>query len=143
MRIPSRDRGGSLKFNLTPLIDVVFNLIIFFLAASHLARSEIVAEVELPEAETGRAEAPELNRRLIVTILPEGIYNVGGKELALPQIEQMLAAGVSELATDRQREFEVRIRSDRRVPYRQIEPLLLGCARAGITNVHFNVVPAP
>jgi len=143
MRIPSRGRGGGLKFNLTPLIDVVFNLIIFFLAASHLARSEIVAEVELPEAETGRAEAPELNRRLIVTILPEGIYNVGGKELALPQIEQMLAAGVSELATDKQREFEVRIRSDRRVPYRQIEPLLLGCARAGITNVHFNVVPAP
>ena len=40
MKIPGRSRGGSLKFNITPMIDVVFNLIIFFLVASHYARSE-------------------------------------------------------------------------------------------------------
>lgn len=138
MRMPARPRSGGLKFNLTPMIDVVFNLIIFFLAASHLARSEIVADVQLPEAATGSAEAAELTGRLIVTITAEGTLNIGGREFALPQVEQMIAAGGSGT-----RDFEVRIRTDRHVPYRLIEPLLLTCARAGVTNVKFAVLPAP
>jgi biopolymer transport protein ExbD len=140
MKYPSRNHGGGLKFNLTPMIDVVFNLIIFFLAASHMARSEITADVELPRASTGGPEKAELNRRLIVTVLPDGTLNVGGRELALPQVEQMLADGRGD--GDQPGDFEVRIRTDRRVPYRYIEPLLLGCARAGITNVKFNVLPS-
>lgn len=139
MRIPVRQRGSGLKFNLTPMIDVVFNLIIFFLAASHIARSEIAADVELPRASSGGPEKADLRRRLIVTILPDGTMNIGGRELILPQVEQLIAEGsVEREGTD---EFEVRIRTDRRVPYRYIEPLLLACARAGVTNVKFNVLP--
>ncbi|HTI51902.1 MAG TPA: biopolymer transporter ExbD [Planctomycetaceae bacterium] len=136
MKLPTRSRGGGLRFNLTPMIDVVFNLIIFFLAASHLARSEIVADVELPEAATGGPEEADFNRRLIVTILGDGTLNVSGRELSLPQVEQLLPGD------DSAREFEVRIRTDRRVPYRHIEPLLLACARAGIAKVRFAVLPA-
>ncbi|MGQ0636192.1 MAG: ExbD/TolR family protein [Planctomycetaceae bacterium] len=143
MRLPTRSRGGGLKFNLTPMIDVVFNLIIFFLAASHLARSEITADVSLPEASTGGNEGPEFVRRLIVTVLPDGALNIGGKEFALPQVEQMIVAGRNELSEERRRDFEVRIRTDRRVPYSKIEPLLLACARAGVTKVPFAVLPAP
>lgn len=139
MKIPVRHRGGGLKFNLTPMIDVVFNLIIFFLAASHIARSEITADVELPRASTGGPEKADLSRRLIVTILPDGAMNVGGREFLLPQVEQLIAEGHVE--GEASEEFEVRIRTDRRVPYQHIEPLLLACARAGVTNVKFNVLP--
>lgn len=139
MRLPSPRRDGGLKFNLTPMIDVVFNLIIFFLAASHLARSEIVADVELPEAATGGPEESELNRRLIVTILADGSFDVGGTELAMPQVEQLIVAGYE--AQTKNREFEVRIRTDRHVPYARIEPLLLTCARAGVTRIRFAVLP--
>ena len=34
----------------------------------------------------------------------------------------------------------VRIRGDQSVPYREIEPILLACARAGVWNVTFAVV---
>jgi biopolymer transport protein ExbD len=140
MKYPSRNHGGGLKFNLTPMIDVVFNLIIFFLAASHMARSEIAADVDLPRASTGGPEKAELNRRLIVTILPDGTLSVGGREFALPQVEQMIGEGRGD--GDQPGDFEVRIRTDHRVPYQHIEPLLLGCARAGVTNVKFNVLPS-
>ncbi|MCA9048548.1 MAG: biopolymer transporter ExbD, partial [Planctomycetaceae bacterium] len=40
VRIPSKVSRSELQFNITPLIDVVFLLIIFFLVASHFARSE-------------------------------------------------------------------------------------------------------
>lgn len=140
MRLPNRGRGGGLKFNLTPMIDVVFNLIIFFLAASHLARSETVDEVELPDATTGGPEEPELNRRLIVTVIPGGAMSVGGKPVTLLQFEQLLIVSRGEGETPN-REFEVRIRTDRHVPYRHLEPLLLACARVGIHKVRFAVLP--
>src|SRR5438046_7460502 len=93
MRLPTRGRSGGLKFNLTPMIDVVFNLIIFFLAASHLARSEALEPVRLPEASTGRPEEAELHRRLTVTITAEETYRVGGSVHTLPEIGQMISSG--------------------------------------------------
>lgn len=140
MRLPSRGRGGGLKFNITPMIDVVFNLIIFFLAASHLARSEVVEQVDLPEAGTSQPEQSELQRRLILTITPDEKIHVSGNEYKLPQIEQLIVAERGEDAA-KGRDFEVRIRTDRRVPYRTIEPLLLACARAGVSKVKFAVLP--
>jgi biopolymer transport protein ExbD len=38
-------------------------------------------------------------------------------------------------------DLEVRIRSDRTVAYRYVEPILLACARSGVWNVAFAVVP--
>ena len=140
MRIPTRDRGRGLKFNITPMIDVVFNLIIFFLAASHLARSEVVEQVNLPTAGTSQPERAELQRRLIVTITADEELRIGGTSYQLPQIEQLI---VAERGTDAapEREFEVRIRTDRTVRYRTIEPLLLACARAGVSKIKFAVLP--
>ena len=40
MRIPTRVRQLGVSLNLTPLIDIVFLLVIFFLVASHAARTE-------------------------------------------------------------------------------------------------------
>lgn len=140
MKIPSRGRGAGLRFDLTPMIDVVFNLIIFFLAASHLARSEVVEEVTLPEARSGRQEETESLRRLTITITADGVLYIGSKPYELPQVAAVI---LSERGDDPQgaRDFEVRIRTDRRVPYRLIEPLLTSCAQSGISRVKFAVMP--
>lgn len=140
MKIPSRGRGAGLRFDLTPMIDVVFNLIIFFLAASHLARSELVEEVLLPEASSGRQEETESQKRLTITITADGVLYIGSKPFELPQIAAVILAerGVEPQAGS---DFEVRIRTDRRVPYRLIEPLLTACAQAGVNKVKFAVMP--
>lgn len=143
MRIPTRGREGGLKFNLTPLIDVVFNLIIFFLAASHFAQSEAVDRVLLPDARSGNPDAPEARPRVIVTIPSEGTYIVGGKNHDLAAIEKLFAAEQERLRKQSvpHPELEVRIRTDRRVPYRVVEPLLIACARNGIREIKFAVIP--
>lgn len=146
MRIPSRSRSGGLKFNLTPMIDVVFNLIIFFLAASHLARSEILEDVQLPEASTGQQEVAELQRRLTITLPARGLPIVGSEPYTLTELEQLIqtrAQATSKPADgSAPQELEVRIRTDRNVPYGQIEPLLLACAKAGVHKVRFAVLPS-
>ena len=137
MRIPTRPRTHGLSFNITPLIDVVLLLIIFFLAASHLARSESLMDVDLPDAEQAEKDEEQIPRRLIVTITDESRMYVGDREVTLPQVEEMIISGRHGAG---ERKFEVRIRSDRSVPYREIEPILLACARHGVAQVGFAVM---
>ena len=68
-RAGSSTRSSSLRLNLTPLIDVIFNLIIFFLAASHFARSEPTETIELPVAKQSSRTA-EPPHRLMITVAP-------------------------------------------------------------------------
>ncbi|MEX0701139.1 MAG: biopolymer transporter ExbD [Planctomycetales bacterium] len=137
MKVPSRERGHGLAFNITPLIDIVFLLIIFFLAASHFARSETAEAVELPQATQGIDDEEPNVRRLIVTVTADQRLLVQGRDAPLAEVERLLIAGRQEAPGP----FEVRIRTDRTVPYHVIEPILLACARHGIADVKFAVVP--
>ena len=53
MRTPNHTQDGGVHFNMTPMIDVVFLLIIFFLVSSHLAKQEVHLELPLPAADSG------------------------------------------------------------------------------------------
>lgn len=135
MRLPVRPREQGLRFNITPLIDVVFLLVIFFLVASHFARTEPTEVVDLPTASQSTEDQDP--RRLIVTVTVEGRYFVHAQEVTLAEIEQMLAEGARRDASS----FAVRIRGDRATPYSAIEPIMLLCPTFGITRFGFHVIP--
>ena len=138
MRIPSRTDKTELGFDITPLIDIVFLLIIFFLAASHLVRSELPEEVELPQATQAQDDDQRVPRRLVLTVKADKTMLVAGKPTDLQDVEQLILTGQQSRSD---REFEVRIRSDQRVPFSEIKPIILACARAGVTKVGFAVLP--
>lgn len=75
-------RRSSNVPNLTPLIDVVFLLLIFFMLTSHFVRNESL-DIDLPEAETG--EQLQEGEVLEVVIDAEGnlIYQKQKIEAAL------------------------------------------------------------
>ena len=137
MRLPSQSIQRGLQFNITPLIDVVFLLIIFFLVASHFIRNEQVEQVELPTATQGRDE-DEAASRILITIAADKRLMMSGHEATLDEIERRLQI----VAEEHGAEFtELRIRADRSVPYSVVEPLLLTAARNGVTKVRFAVLP--
>lgn len=51
-KAPRRRRLLAPGINLTPLLDVIFNLVFFFLLATTLRRDELQTEVQLPSSET-------------------------------------------------------------------------------------------
>ena len=122
---------------MTPMIDVTFQLIIFFLLSSHLAQQETQMELELPTAASGQQavdDEPAAADR----------ERVGRRQRDAGQHARRRAkkwpAGCR---IERERlgdDMEVRMRADRSVPYRAVEPILLACADAGIWNVTFAVV---
>lgn len=139
MKPPSMTRSRSVSFNVTSLIDIVFLLIIFFLVASHVARSEAVEPVDLPEVSDPAGDEQESPRRLVVTVMVDRSMWVGGQQVSLPQVEQLILSASQESGN----ELEVRIRADHAATYLEIEPLLLACAQFGVTRVGFAVLPKP
>ncbi|NIL99041.1 MAG: biopolymer transporter ExbD [Planctomycetales bacterium] len=139
MRIPVSRRLTRLEMNMTPMIDVVFLLIIFFLVSSHLAQQEVQAELDLPTATTG-ADSPATNSpRVTINVVPvrgEPSLRLGDLPVDRNELRRRLA---NELAAASQ-DLEVRIRADRGTPYETVEPILVTCAQLGIWNVQFAVV---
>ncbi|MBL8852145.1 MAG: biopolymer transporter ExbD [Planctomycetaceae bacterium] len=135
MKLPKRSRSG-LAFNLTPLIDIVFNIMIFFLLTAHFTRSAESEAVDLPLA-TQISEEADAARRLVITVHEDGTLHLAGQPATVASVETAL---VELLEGDRK--VQVQIRSDKDVPYGTVEPLLLMCAKHGVQDVGFKVFEA-
>jgi biopolymer transport protein ExbD len=136
MRIPTRTQDRGFAFNITPLIDVVFLLIIFFLVASHFIRNENVERIELPLASQGKDDEDSPSR-LVVTVMPSGELMHGMTAIPQEEFEQLLRFLILKHGVAA---TELRIRADRSVIFSKVEPLLLTAARQGVTRVRFSVL---
>lgn len=91
----TRQRSQEVGVDLTPLIDVVFLLLIFFMVSTTFTR-ESHLQVELPEA-SGEPASPSEVKQVDVVINAEGQYILNDKALVNNRRET-LERGVSELA---------------------------------------------
>ncbi|MES2789533.1 MAG: biopolymer transporter ExbD [Planctomycetota bacterium] len=139
MKIPSQARSYGVQFNLTPMIDIVFLLIIFFLVASYLSGSENQEAIQLSQAAGGSFNSPEAPRRIVVTITAAGQFLISGQVVTIADFATQIRPAKQEKPNQ---DLEIRLRADKRVPYELVEPLLVECARAGISQIKFNVVPS-
>ena len=71
----------------------------------------------------------------MINVTGDGTLLFAGRSLSAEELQQQLSGRIDDLGKD----IEVRIRADRSVPYRHIEPVLLACARVGIWNVNYAV----
>ncbi|MCK5696805.1 MAG: biopolymer transporter ExbD [Gammaproteobacteria bacterium] len=106
MQFEGRRRTSNVP-NLTPLIDIVFLLLVFFMLTSHFVRDEVL-NIDLPEADSG--EALDEPQQVEVIINEEGDYSVNSQRVSLEALEQLLVTELSE-----QKEKIVRIRGDENV----------------------------
>ena len=119
----------SIGPDMTPLIDMVFLLLIFFLLTSFLTRPSI--PVELPEAETAQLnEKPEVS----ITIRKDGILLLNGEIIA----EKKLESSLNRIYAF-QRSKEVVIQSDKEVQFGRIVEIMDISKKAGARNISFLV----
>lgn len=135
MRVPSTIGRSDIGINLTPMIDVVFQLIIFFLVSSHLVKQEAQMALPLPVADSGQDAADDTGKRLTLNVLSDGSLLLAGRKIR----SEELGTRLSEAAGQHASPLEIRIRADRTVPYRFVDPVLTACARAGLWDVKFSV----
>lgn len=139
MQIPQYRTSRKYGFNMTPMIDVVFLLIIFFLVSSHLARQETQVELQLPTAVSGQDDVDQLSPRMVINVKRDGSLWLAGRPIAIDQLKARFAA----LRDQEGDALEVRIRGSRDAPYAVVEPIMLACTEARIWNVTYAVYREP
>ncbi len=135
MKTPRYASSRKLGINMTPMIDVVFLLIIFFLVSSHLAKQETQIELPLPIAKSG-VESPAVETpRITLNVLADGQILMSGREIKPEQLPSRL----QELRQQEGNDLEVRIRGSRETAYAFVEPIMIACTQVGIWNVSYAV----
>jgi biopolymer transport protein ExbD len=121
--------------NVTPLIDVIMCLIIFFLLCGQFAKEEASERVRIPRADLG-LEMADQRGRLLINVVPNGSAPpdvVIRAEIIRPD---NLAAYLHKEKADNP-DVKVIIRADQDTPYNYISPVLVACAQADIKSVNF------
>ena len=129
MRLRKKKQSNAIQMDLTPMIDIVFLLIIFFLVSSHLARQENRLPLELPVASMFDPIDPE-KAPLTISVDQESRWLVSGDVVDLVSVRAILL----DLKSSQGSDAAIRIRTDGAVQYQQVEPLLREAALAGITD---------
>lgn len=80
-------RRGSEAPNLTPLIDIVFLLLVFFLLTAHFVRDEGIA-IQLPQAES--AVASDEDAAVEVLLEEGGVIRLNGAIVQPAELEQRI-----------------------------------------------------
>lgn len=134
MRLDDDDSDAGEVINLTPMIDVVFLLLIFFLAATTFAREEVELDLRLPQAKSGKAGSGE--QQLVVNVFADGKLTVDGREVTLAALQQKLQAAVQ-----RNAEQAVLVRGDEQSRFGTGLAVLDVCRLAKVKKVDFAALP--
>lgn len=84
-----RQRNEEATINLTPMIDVVFLLVIFFMVGSKFSEAESRIKVDVPMAGQLRAIAREPDER-VVAVLADGTLSLDDEPVTLAQLTERL-----------------------------------------------------
>lgn len=87
MEIKRRTRARN-NMSITPLVDVVFLLLLFFALTLHFSPEEAIS-VELPTSSSAKQQA---ETEIILTVPPEGMIRLNGKDVPSQFLETELAS---------------------------------------------------
>ncbi len=132
----TRSYGGAPS--MTPLIDVVFLLIVFFMLVAQISRYRTV-DMTLAEVGGGARADESVEERVIIEVMPDGGYRFGTKHFeATEQGAELLAGSLAEARAQRARAV-VRVRADRGEAYERVAPVLRALRDAGFTGAELAV----
>ncbi len=132
-----RRRRASLALGLTPLIDLVFLLLVFFLLTAHFVEEQSL-EIQLPEAESGKNTAASVPEALDIFINAEGRIRFQDEWVSAETLSSRLAEILA-----RTPDRPVRARGDARAPLQPVVKVLDAANRAGARTLDIIATPSP
>jgi biopolymer transport protein ExbD len=132
------NRGSMQIFDLTPMIDCVFQLLIFFLVATRFAEEERELAIQPPAA----SEAQPVTVRpkeLVVNIDERGAYFITGRPVPLGELQQVF----NRAYVNNPGRASVLIRADRRCPWEFVVAAINAAVRAKVRDYHVTTRDGP
>jgi biopolymer transport protein ExbD len=114
---------------MTPLIDVVFLLLVFFLVATTFYEAEKDITIELAEATEGTTREKQL-QTVVVNVRSSGIIVINERIHSIDEADAFLSE-----ALDLNEELAVVVRCDRVAAHKHFVRVLNLCEKLGVRNV--------
>ncbi|RLJ17720.1 biopolymer transporter ExbD [bacterium endosymbiont of Escarpia laminata] len=125
-------RKKAIEVDITPLIDVVFLLLIFFMVSTTFDR-ETQIKVELPEA--AGEEAQTTADMLDITIDASGTFYVNQQEVINTEIETLKKAIIK--AAGGKKDLPVIINADAKTPHQSVMTVMDAASQLGFLHMTF------
>lgn len=122
---------------LTPVIDIMFLLLIFFMVGSQFTDDERRSDIKLPTA-SDKLSVTSLPDPATVNVTANGEIYLDGDAVGLPDLERRLAEMRENYPGQ-----AVLIRGDGSAAYQQVIDVLAAVKRAGVTGVSLASLPRP
>ena len=124
------DKGRLGKgLEMTPMIDIVFLLMIFFLVASKLDEADRAIDVVLPQAAAAKPLTTR-PREFVINIDRTGNYFAGARPVRLEELKDLLV----QTAADNPARQTVIVRADEEVDHKFVVAAMDACVQAGIDD---------
>lgn len=120
--------------NLTPMLDIILNLIFFFILTTTIRDEVAQIDVRVPGSTTAQPSAQTENLP-ILSIDAAGDYYFNGRAVVEPELQLHLNAAAS-AGTRR-----LRLRADERTPHGRVIEAMDLCREAGIESVYEDTRP--
>lgn len=138
MPLTIKKSAAASNLSLTPLIDVVFLLLIFFLVTSEFEDEERRLDIVLPSATTAEPMIAK-SREIVIDVDDEGIIYVGGAVKTIDELESLLARAVADNPSGQ----TVVIRADRSSTFQPVVSIMDACNRNGVSDYSVTTQEGP
>lgn len=119
-------------FQMAPMIDMVFLLLVFFMCVSSLASADKSIEVDLPVS--AESKVPEdLSGRGIISVQADGSVFMGARAVSLEELKASVTARLRETPG-----LRIQVRADGATKFEEIQRVLKSCAEAGAVDVIYS-----
>ena len=134
------DVNEGIGFNMTPMIDIIFQLVVFLMLANDMSRKEI-EDLALPEAFDAQEDKGDAEKyRIIVNLLkdPKGgppTLKCKGQEMDLTTFQQFIRPEADrnrEQDATRASELYILIRADKNSRWQDVQWVMQACADPAI-----------
>jgi len=130
MRI-KRKQDDEVGFQLAPMIDMTFLLLIFFMVTTKMSKEQVKLDVKLPLA--SNAVIPkDLNDRDIISIDAQGEYWSGPRKMSVKELTAYLKQRFAVTPP-----LRIYVRADQKTQGKKIKEFMRIAAEAGAINVIF------
>lgn len=136
-------QSGQVQLRITSLLDVVFQLIIFFLLVTNFSAAEL-PKVKLPDVYNSQAQELGKRKRVIVNVVPPDSQDGSVKEIRVgikslspdpgPKLTELLKAEGA-----KGENVQVDLRAGRSVHYKNVQPVMSAVTAAGIKRINLRL----
>ena len=129
------ERREELDLNLTPLIDVVFLLLIFFMVSTTFEQTSKL-KIDLPQA-TPKA-TQQADQKIVIGIDVKGNYYVNERQLVNTQLKTLKLA-LMKVAGDN-KDTPIVLRADAKTPHQSVVTAMDAAAQLGLTRLSISTL---